>query len=55
MARLFFSMADQVIAMRLADDRWDRDALVDFLASFIDGGIAGVQPSTWLALEHRTD
>ena len=48
-------LADQVIAMRLADDRWDRDALVDFLASFIGGGIAGVQPSTWLALEHRTD
>jgi AcrR family transcriptional regulator len=55
MARLFFSMADQVIAMRLADERWDRDALVDFLASFIRGGIAGVQPTTWRALEHRND
>ena len=55
MARLFFSMADQVIAMRLDDDSWDRDALVDFLASFIGGGIAGVQPNTWRALEHGTD
>jgi AcrR family transcriptional regulator len=55
MARLFFSMADQVIAMRLADDSWDRDALVEFLASFIAGGIAQVEQPTWRALEHRTD
>lgn len=53
MARLFLSMAEQVIAMRLADDTWDRDALVDFLASFINGGMASVQPNTWRALEHR--
>ena len=53
LARLFFSLADQVIAMRLADDSWDRSALVDFLAAFIEGGTAAVEPRTWRALEHR--
>lgn len=55
LARLFFSLADQVIALRLADDSWDRDALVDFLAAFVDGGMAAVEPQTWRALERRTE
>jgi AcrR family transcriptional regulator len=55
LARLFFALANQVVAMRLADPSWDRDALVDFLASFIAGGMDAVEPSTWQALEAKGD
>jgi hypothetical protein len=41
--------------MRLAGDSWDRRALVDFLAAFIEGGTAAVESETWQALETRPD
>ncbi len=51
LALLFFSMTEQVIELSLADPAWDRSALVDFLANFIEGGIAGIRPEVWLAVE----
>lgn len=51
MARLFFAMAEEVILLCLDDATWDRDALVDFLAELIEGGIAGVRPEVWRAVE----
>ncbi len=51
LARLFFTMTYEVIRLRLSDDTWDREALVDLLAQVIDGGIAAVQPAVWAAIE----
>lgn len=54
LAQLFFAMTEQVIHLRRADPGWDRSALVDFLAEFIEGGLAGVRHQTWAALEDDT-
>ncbi|MEI2700724.1 MAG: hypothetical protein V9E94_21155 [Microthrixaceae bacterium] len=54
LAQIFFAMTEQVIHLRRADPRWDRTALVDFLAEFIEGGLAGVRAETWAALEDDT-
>jgi len=51
LARLFFSMAEETIQLCLDDATWDRDAVVEFLAEFIEGGISAVRPPVWLALE----
>jgi AcrR family transcriptional regulator len=51
LATLFFSMTEQVIQLRFSDDTWDRSALVDFLADFIEGGMSGIRPEVWLAVE----
>lgn len=55
LATLFFSMTEQIIQLRLSDATWDRSALVDFLADFIEGGMSGIRPGVWLAVEraHR--
>jgi AcrR family transcriptional regulator len=51
LAQLFFAMTEQVIHLRRSDPGWDRSALVDFLAEFIEGGLAGVRPEVWVAVE----
>jgi AcrR family transcriptional regulator len=50
-ARVLFAMTDQIVTLCLADTSWQRDTLVDFLAEFIEAGLAGVRPDTWRALE----
>jgi hypothetical protein len=56
LARVVFAMAEEVILLRLDDPALDRDALVDLLAQLIVGGIPGVRPEAWVALEraHRS-
>ncbi|MCU0269387.1 MAG: TetR/AcrR family transcriptional regulator [Acidimicrobiales bacterium] len=51
LARLFFVMAEEIVRLCLAVETTDREALVDFLAEFIDAGIAGVALGTWGAVE----
>jgi AcrR family transcriptional regulator len=51
LAQVFFAMTEQVIHLRRADPGWDRAVLVDFLADFIEGGLSGVRPEVWRALE----
>lgn len=51
LARLFFAMAEEVVLLCLDDTTWDREALVDFLAGFIHGGMSGVRPEVWSAVE----
>jgi hypothetical protein len=51
LAGLFFAMAEEIVRLCLAEETTDRGALVDFLAEFIDAGIAGVAPGTWRAVE----
>ncbi|MFN7147861.1 MAG: TetR/AcrR family transcriptional regulator [Microthrixaceae bacterium] len=57
LAQLFFAMTEQIIHLRRDDPGWDRAVLVDFLADFIDGGLSGVRPEVWLAVEraHTSD
>jgi len=57
LARLFFAMAEEVVLLSLDDPTWDRDTLADFLAALIEGGVSGVRPDVWLAIEraHRPD
>jgi hypothetical protein len=40
-----------VILLCLDDTTWDRSALVDFLAAFIEGGMSGPAPHVWQAVE----
>ena len=54
LARVFFTMADEIIDMRLSDESWDREALVEFLASFIEGGMAAIDLDTWQAVERKS-
>jgi AcrR family transcriptional regulator len=51
LARLFFSMTEELILLCLGDSAWDRDALVDFLAAFLEGGMSGVPPEVWQATD----
>jgi AcrR family transcriptional regulator len=51
LARVLFAMAEEVILLHLDDPAWDRDALVDLLAELIEGGISGVRPEAWVAVE----
>ena len=51
LAQVFFAMTEQVIHVRRSEPSWDRTALVDFLAEFIEGGLAGVRPEVWTAVE----
>jgi AcrR family transcriptional regulator len=51
LARLVFAMAEEVILLHDEDPTWDRDALVEFLAAFIEGGIAGAGIAAWTAAE----
>lgn len=51
-ARVLFAMSDQIITLCLADTGWQRESLIDFLAEFIEAGLAGVRLETWRALEH---
>jgi hypothetical protein len=44
-------MAEEIVRLCLAEGTTDREALVDFLAEFIDAGIAGIAPGTWGAVE----
>ncbi len=55
LARLFFAMTEEVILLHLDDPSWGRDALIDFLADFIEGGMAGVRPEAWLGVERARD
>lgn len=50
-ARLLFAMTEQIVTLRLTEPGWEGDALVDFLAEFIETGLAGVRPDTWRGLE----
>ncbi len=51
LAMLFFTMTDRIIQLRLTDPTWERATLVNFLADFINGGISGVRPEVWVAIE----
>jgi hypothetical protein len=55
LARLFFSMTEELVLLCLDDTTWNRDTLVDFLTEFIEGGMAGVRPEVWRATDraHR--
>jgi AcrR family transcriptional regulator len=51
LARVVFAMAEEVVLLILDDPGWDRGALVDFLAELIVGGISGVRPGVWAAVD----
>lgn len=51
LARLFFSMTEELILLCLDDPTWNREALIDFVAGFIDGGITGVRREVWRATD----
>jgi AcrR family transcriptional regulator len=53
LARLFFTMTYEIIRLQLTDATWNRDALVELLAQFIDGGTAAVRPDVWHAIDRR--